>query len=267
MTNIIPADVPLQEDEVPSVFYADIQSHGLQDWDFAIESSTAPRNADIPDSYGGKKQDKTANDSTCFNVFPMTCGEYGSFDNSMFGNVVSSTSFEVLQAEASPFDTTQISHIAFEDPRVMKDAVAESTIDAMFHEPHLDLGDNSRLRGVHHVPYDSTDPSGSRLYPLMLEEVDKTQPVSRVTDNAPWSHQGLGNGSSNLLTPWGGEAHNVWGHVSPILSHYGHMRSSSSPNLQLHSRDSSILLLWRQEAYVSASSPIISSRHAAPNLS
>lgn len=267
MANTIPGELSPHEDEVPSVFCADIQSHGFEIWDSSMRLSSAPKNpANASESYSGQDQEGSASMSTFSNEYPTICAEHGSFDDSIFGNLVTSTSVEILQVEASPFDTTQIPHIAFEDPGVIEDAGAGSTINGMSHEPHLDLGYDPRLRGVHQAPHNSTDPSNSRLYPLVLGEFDEIHTTSRVTNDAPCSHQGLEIGASNLLTPWGGGAHDFGGYVSPLLPHYGHMRSSSSPDPQLHYQHSNTLLLWRQGTYVSASFPVISSRYVALNL-
>ena len=210
--------------------------------------------ADAPELYSGQHQSISTNSSNLLVTDRLEREEHRNLDQSMLGNIASPATFQGLQAVFYPSGTTHIPQIALEDHESNLDTGSDPTYNGMFQEQHLNLEDDPRLRSAHHLAYDSHDLLDSGVHPpmSMLEESDQIPSVVPVSSNAPEPYHDV-IVASNLLTPWGGGAHELGGYMTPSVPHHSHMRSSSSPNLQLQYHDSSIPTPQWQESNANAS--------------
>ncbi|KAF3043157.1 hypothetical protein E8E12_005687 [Didymella heteroderae] len=226
------------EDKYSSVSYAESHFNKSDFWDSSTCLRSFQRNPkDLPGQYGRRYQDISAASSNSFIPGPVANGEPRSFEDPAFDNIAGSITVQVIQADVSSLYTAQTPRIAFEDPWMTLNHLVDATSNGLFQKPHLKVGEESQLQGAQQLSLDYMDPSGPGIYPTILDGFDDVRTVLHMSDDAPWSLHATEIGASNFLTPYGGVSHRLGRnvpHPNTSTLGYGHVRSSSSPNLQLH---------------------------------
>jgi hypothetical protein len=267
--NMSPEELRILEDEFPFVSHGDLGSLGLDHWDSSMMLSTAPRDLrDTPGLYSGHYHDMSATSSNHLIGQPFASDGYRTFDPCIFDDIANSTSSEGIQAGVSPFDPTNVPQIALEGPGGFLNAEAYPKTDGIFQGRQLNLEVGPRLRSAHQLAYDDDDLLGLGVHHPMVEEVagvEETQSLLRLSSDAPEPyHEAIV--ANTLLTPWGSGAHDLGGYMPPSVPRYGHMRSSSSPNLQLQYYNSDAPISQGLGRYTSASIQVGCSRYVALSL-
>lgn len=232
----------------------------LNHWDSTIRFDTAEENlANDLEPSNGHSQNMTAISNSLLITYPLTDERHNCLNHSAFGDIANANTFQGLHMAVSPFDTTQVPHIALELPGMALDADPGSTTYFSVKVPPLDMGHGPRSQISLQLPRGYSDPSHPGLY--ASKESSEIQLVSGGLTDAPWSSHDLRVDKNIYLTPWNGGAHQpgdffVYPGTSPPNG--GHMRSSSPPYSQLHNRCSSsdVPISSRQETYADAFTPV-----------